>query len=258
MAAARILVADDDPVNLRMVTAVLEKSGYEVETAVDGEEAYEKAIANPPDLLITDVMMPKLDGWDLVKSLRSHPGFAFVPVIFLTSLVSDDDRIRGFRLGADDYLPKPFRCEELDLRVARTLRRGHVVEEQARHQIAPEEGAKDGAGIAGEIGQVGLSALLTLLEMEGKSGLLAVTNAATSRIGRVFLSKGRVVRARLGYAGAPANEECVYHMLGWVAGSFEFSATEVQVEDEVQASTVHLLIEGARRLDEARRDEAAS
>ncbi len=124
----RILVADDDAWILRMVTTVLQKRGYEVRTAVDGQEALEMALREPPDLVITDVMMPRLDGWQLVRKLRARPEFAFVPMIFLTALGSDEDRIRGFKLGADDYLPKPFRFEELDLRVAKALKRRAEVE----------------------------------------------------------------------------------------------------------------------------------
>ncbi|MBS1119320.1 MAG: response regulator receiver protein [Deltaproteobacteria bacterium] len=83
-----------------MVATVLEKRGYSVETAVDGDDALARALARTPDLLITDIMMPKLDGWALVRQLRSHTQFAMLPVIFLTALSSEDDRIRGFRLGA--------------------------------------------------------------------------------------------------------------------------------------------------------------
>src|SRR5215213_6955783 len=101
--APRILVIDDDAWILRMVTSVLEKRGYVVDTASDGEEGLNKAIASPPDLVICDVMMPRKDGWTVVKALRSRSEFAFVPVIFLSALGSDEDRIRGFRLGADDY-----------------------------------------------------------------------------------------------------------------------------------------------------------
>src|SRR5687768_10149664 len=122
MPPTRILVVDDDAWILRMVTTVLEKRGYDIQVAKDGEEGLERAQRDRPDLIITDVMMPKLDGWALVKKLRSTPELAFVPVIFLTALGSEEDRIRGFRLGADDYLAKPFRFEELDLRVAKALR----------------------------------------------------------------------------------------------------------------------------------------
>src|SRR5947209_6643240 len=162
-----VLVADDDAWILRMVATVLEKRGYSVETAVDGEDALARALARTPDLLITDVMMPKMDGWSLVRQLRSHAELGMLPVIFLTALSSEDDRIRGFRLGADDYVTKPFRFEELDLRVAKTLRRTAQTVQETRDQLA-------GTGLRGDLSQVGLSSLLVLIEMERKTGLLQV------------------------------------------------------------------------------------
>src|SRR4029079_601591 len=157
--APHVLVADDDAWILRMVATVLEKRGYSVETAGDGEDALERALIRAPDLLVTDVMMPRMDGWALVKALRARPELATLPVIFLTALSSDEDRIRGFRLGADDYVPKPFRFEELDLRVAKTLRRTASMIQDARDQLAT-------AGLRGDLSQVGLSALLVLIELE--------------------------------------------------------------------------------------------
>jgi DNA-binding response OmpR family regulator len=195
----RILVVDDDAWILRMVTTVLEKRGYEIVIARDGEEGLEKARAQPPDLVVTDIMMPRLDGWALVKQLRSTPELAFVPVIFLTALGSDEDRIRGFRLGADDYLPKPFRFEELDLRVANALRHVHP-EARTRAGVRaarPQpQGSARGPGIRGGLDQLGLSSLLVVLEMERKSGVL-VLQPTDRPAGRVFLRAGRVVRALL-------------------------------------------------------------
>jgi DNA-binding response OmpR family regulator len=270
MGSPRILVADDDAWILRMVTTVLEKRGYTVETAHDGEEAYIKALASPPDLLITDVMMPKMDGWTLIKALRSRHEFAFVPVIFLTALGSDDDRIRGFRLGADDYLPKPFRFEELDLRVTKTLKRSEMVEQMAREQIGaapaasrtePEVERSRAMGLAGSLHQVSLPALLTLLEMERKTGILIVRQAGdpvaipsgqpgADDVGRIYLRGGKVVAARLDGKDQPVREECVFFMLEWSAGRFEFEATEIEVDDEIAQATSYLLMEAARRMDE--------
>jgi DNA-binding response OmpR family regulator len=99
--APHVLVADDDAWILRMDATVQEKRGYSVETAVDGEDALARALARPPDLLNTDVKMPTMDGWSLVRQLRSHAELAMLPVIILTALSSEDDRIRGFRLGAE-------------------------------------------------------------------------------------------------------------------------------------------------------------
>jgi CheY-like chemotaxis protein len=279
----RILVADDDAWILRMVTTVLKKRGYEVDTAPDGEQAYERALSNPPDLLITDVMMPNVDGWTLVKRMREHPVLRDVPVIFLTALSSDDDRIHGFRLGADDYLPKPFRFEELDLRVARTLRR--TLPQPAPPQVAitppptppaPSHTGDEAASgletaLAGDLSEIGLPMLLTMLEMEHKSGILELTHEQEG-VAELYLKRGRVVHATLDYtpggeddkapaAGDEGDEgdelswgvedaECVYYLLKWAEGRFEFKPGEVATEDRVGASTTQLLMEGARRLDE--------
>ncbi len=240
--APHVLVADDDAWILRMVATVLEKRGYSVETAVDGEDALARALARPPDLLITDVMMPKMDGWALVRQLRSHAELAMLPVIFLTALSSEDDRIRGFRLGADDYVTKPFRFEELDLRVTKTLRRTQQTMQETREQLG-------GSGIRGDLSQVGLSSLLVLIEMERKTGLLQL-RAPAGPSGQILVREGKVVHARLDDADEPVDAECVYYLLTWGAGEFEFIACLVEGVDRVNVSTTHLLMEGARLIDE--------
>src|SRR6476660_359715 len=227
-----------------MVATVLEKRGYSVETAVDGEDALQRALARAPDLLITDVMMPKLDGWSLVRQLRAKPHLAMLPVIFLTALSSEDDRIRGFRLGADDYVTKPFRFEELDLRVAKTLRRAQATVQETREHLG-------GAGLRGDLSQVGLSSLLVLIEMERKTGLLQL-RAPGGPSGQILVREGKVVHARLDGADEPVDAECVYYLLTWGAGEFEFTACLVEGVDRVSVSTTHLLMEGARLMDESR------
>jgi DNA-binding response OmpR family regulator len=237
-----VLVADDDAWILRMVATVLEKRGYSVETAVDGEDALARALAHPPDLLITDVMMPKLDGWSLVRQLRAHADLAMLPVIFLTALSSEDDRIRGFRLGADDYVTKPFRFEELDLRVAKTLRRTAQTMQETRDQLST-------SGLRGDLAQVGLSSLLVLIEMERKTGLLQLR--APDASAQILVREGKVVHARLDNADDPVDAACVYYLLTWSTGEFEFVSCVVEGVDRVNESTTHLLMEGARLIDEA-------
>ena len=241
--APHVLVADDDAWILRMVATVLEKRGYSVETAVDGEDALARALARPPDLLITDVMMPKMDGWSLVRQLRSHTELAMLPVIFLTALSSEDDRIRGFRLGADDYVTKPFRFEELDLRVAKTLRRTAQAVQETREQLS-------GSGLRGDLAQVGLSSLLVLIEMERKTGLLQLHAPNDGPSAQILVREGKVVHARLNDADEPVDAGCVYYLLTWGAGEFEFVACVVEGVDRVSVSTTHLLMEGARLMDE--------
>jgi DNA-binding response OmpR family regulator len=271
VAGPRILVVDDDPWTLRMITAVLEKRGYPVDTARDGEEGLQRALRQRPDLIITDVMMPRLDGWSLVKALRSRGEFAFVPVIFLTALGSEEDRIRGFRLGADDYLTKPFRFDELELRVTRTLKRADAAERSTRAAIGAEVvpsnaevevptstsarvRAAGASHLAGTLSEVGLAALLTLLEMERKSGTLLISrdDAADGepRAAELTLRRGRVVRARLEGRSEPRNAECVYALLEWVSGAFDFVAGETEGPDEIVQTISFLLMEGARLMDE--------
>ena len=246
-----------------MVTTVLEKRGFEVDTACDGEEAYEKAIATTPDLLITDVMMPNMDGWSLVKALRGRPEFAFVPVIFLTALGSDDDRIRGFRLGADDYLPKPFRFEELDLRVAKTMQRTQLLEAAAREQIgaapnrrsrktAKRASTQERADLEGNLQQVGISSLLVLLERERKTGVLTITRDDEEAIcAKLYIRNGNTIAAEIVGLPEPRNELAVYFILEWSSGTFSLDAGDVDRDPEIDTSTTALLMEGARRIDES-------
>ena len=257
--AERILIVDDDPWILRMVSTLLEKRGYAIFTAQDGEEALGKAEEVRPDLVVTDVMMPKMDGWELVRELRARPHLALVPVLFLTALNGEEDRLRGFRLGADDFLPKPFRFEELDSRVQNALKKKVIAQQKAAEVAqAPTASASAPArssGIQGTLEQLGLSSLLVMVEMERKSGVLRLERKGAT--GRIFVREGRVIAARMDGDRAPPSAkkgaECVYHLLTWADGRFDFSAVEVEMEDEVNSSTTHLLMEGARLIDEQNR-----
>jgi DNA-binding response OmpR family regulator len=118
-----ILIADDDPDILSLITLRLERSGYEVIGAGDGEQALAAAIARAPDLALLDVMMPKLDGYEVTARLRGHDANRHLPVILLTARVQEDDIARGVEAGADDYMTKPFSTHELRERVQAALGR---------------------------------------------------------------------------------------------------------------------------------------
>ena len=116
-----ILVADDDPDILALVSFRLERAGYDVVCAANGEEAVEVARLRHPDLAILDVMMPRLDGYEATRRLREQEGTRGIPVILLTALVQEDDIARGFDAGVDDYVKKPFNTQELGARVQAVL-----------------------------------------------------------------------------------------------------------------------------------------
>ena len=120
---ARILVADDDRLIVSIVTHRLGKAGHSVLAAADGGAALRAIAEAPPDLLILDVKMPVMDGHELLRRLRADPGTRTLPVILLTALGGEEDVVKGFALGADDYLVKPFSPTELTVRVDRLLQR---------------------------------------------------------------------------------------------------------------------------------------
>ena len=119
----RILIADDEPDVRELVAYRLSRSGYEPLEAGDGEEALGLALAHSPDLAVLDVMMPKLDGYELTRRLRSAEPTRTMPVILLTARAQEADISRGFEVGADDYLRKPFNPDELVARVRAVLGR---------------------------------------------------------------------------------------------------------------------------------------
>ncbi|HET8662167.1 MAG TPA: response regulator transcription factor [Micromonosporaceae bacterium] len=121
---ARLLVVEDDPNILELLSATLRFAGFDVATATSGSQAVALARTGRPDLVVLDVMLPDLDGFEVVRRLRG--GGARTPVVFLTARDATDDKIRGLTLGGDDYVTKPFSLEELTARIRAVLRRSAV------------------------------------------------------------------------------------------------------------------------------------
>jgi two-component system KDP operon response regulator KdpE len=126
----RILVVDDEPRYIRAIKFNLEASGYEVLTASDGETAVELAATEEPDLILLDIRMPGLDGYAACQRIRE---FSTVPIIMLTALAADADKVKGLDTGADDYVTKPFSAKELLARVRAVLRRAQLSAQQEAH-----------------------------------------------------------------------------------------------------------------------------
>ena len=142
----RVLVADDDPDILTVVKINFELDGFEVDTAVDGEDALVKAMANPPNAIVLDIMMPRMDGLTALHRLRSQATTANIPIILLTARGLPEDRVRGLELGADDYITKPFDITELAARVRAVLRRT-----QSARDLSPLTGLPGNFKITAEV-----------------------------------------------------------------------------------------------------------
>ncbi len=121
----RILIVDDEPINLEFFDVMLSKLGFQIEKAVDGEEALEKVQASNPDLIILDNVMPKLSGWEVTRMLKHDPGYRRyrnTPIIMFSAMNEVKDRIEGFEQGVDDYITKPFNFSEVLARIRAVLR----------------------------------------------------------------------------------------------------------------------------------------
>ncbi len=125
MAGERVLAVDDEPRYLEIIRFNLESAGYEVVSAASGEEALDLGAAEEPDLIVLDVMRPGLDGFEVCRRVRERSSR---PIIMLTAKGAEEDKVRGLRLGADDYVTKPFSAQELLARVEAVLRRARVPE----------------------------------------------------------------------------------------------------------------------------------
>ncbi|MBW4612940.1 MAG: hybrid sensor histidine kinase/response regulator [Desmonostoc vinosum HA7617-LM4] len=119
--SAKILVVDDTPANLEVICETLGDAGYEVITAIDGDRALKRVQTHPPDLILLDVQMPGIDGFETCQQLKANPATANIPVIFMTALSDTDSKVKGFDLGAVDYVTKPFQEKEMLARVKTQL-----------------------------------------------------------------------------------------------------------------------------------------
>ena len=129
MAAERILAVDDEPRYLEIIRFNLEAAGYRVDVAASGEQALEAVAAQERDLIVLDLMLPGIDGFEVCRRVRER---STCPIIMLTAKGAEEDKVRGLRLGADDYVTKPFSAQELLARVEAVLRRARPPEEAGR------------------------------------------------------------------------------------------------------------------------------
>ena len=131
---ARVLVVEDEESLARTIAYNLRRQGYQVETACDGERALELALVTQPDLLVLDLMLPGMDGFDVCRQIRRSSA---VPILMLTARDEEIDRVVGLEIGADDYMAKPFSMRELMARVKAMLRRRELLQEEIRHADTP-------------------------------------------------------------------------------------------------------------------------
>ncbi|HEX7512605.1 MAG TPA: response regulator, partial [Candidatus Methylomirabilis sp.] len=193
----RILVADDEPYVVLAIKEVLESLPASVLEAQDGEEALRLAKAELPDIILLDVKMPRLDGFQVARALKQDPTTAGIPLIFFSALGAPSEKIKGLELGADDYVAKPIDAEELKARVRTILRRGR-----------PEKGATFLA--SGQLEVMNLPSLVRALEGDRRTTRLLLTRGEEQ--GEIVFEDGHITRAM---QGQRQHEAAVYELLSW-------------------------------------------
>ena len=131
MASTKIMVVEDSPTYLRKIADFLQSLGYEVITAVDGEEALEKALQENPALIVLDVILPKKNGFQVCRQLKTSPASQDIKILMMTSKSQDSDRFWGLKQGADEYMTKPIDDNELVTNIAKLLQRNPQTGQQA-------------------------------------------------------------------------------------------------------------------------------
>ena len=239
MAKKQLLLVDADPRSVRVLEVSLKKSGYSVTTASDGADALAKIDFSAPDLILSDTRLPRLDGYELVRRMKDKPEHAHIPVVFLTSQKSIEDKIRGLELGVEDYLTKPIFVRELIARVNLLLAR------RTQERMATAMPMSRRTRLSGSLEDMGVVDLLQTFEISRKTGVGKIGNGR--REARIYFRDGKVVDAELGRL---RGEEAVYRALIWTTGTFEVDFCPIDREDIIPTSTQGLLMEGMRRVDE--------
>lgn len=201
----KILIVDDDFDTLHMVGKMLERHGFKISAANNGEKAIQLAQTEHPDLIILDVMMPGMDGYEVTRQLRSVEATAFIPIILFTAKAQVDDKLEGFEAGADDYLTKPTHPAELIARVKSILSRpktGNLASEEPGDEV-PDEEENNMVGVIGAKGGLGTTSLAVNLAISMHQKTKDYVTLAEMRPGCGGVS------LQLGYRNSTAQNELI-------------------------------------------------
>lgn len=233
--APKVLVVDDDPIWIRVVSLYLRGKGYQVDYAYNGEDALQKVTADPPDVVIADIAMPEMDGYELCSRLRQNPETRTIPFIFLTARAQDTDKIKARKIGSDDYLTKPCPLERLTQSLDTVMDR---IELARRIPL-------DRIGRSGRLEEVDLLDMIQMLELEQTTGALVLSHG--ERTGTLYFKNGVIVEATI---QSPKREEPLFILLGWKTGRFMFLPDAVPERMPITASMANLLFQDLRALEE--------
>jgi DNA-binding response OmpR family regulator len=233
-----ILVADSDPKNLQILKENLEAAGFQVITVADGTKAWDEIRDHEYNLILSEVNLPGLNGFQLLEKLQADPNTSHLPLIFLTNQREVQQRVRAFQLGAKDYLVKPLHVKEVI---------AHIRMIQRRLEKTNGEQLNSYTKFSGRLEDIDVPTLIENISIERKTGILTLNNGITNITGQIYFRDGIIINAN---SGEIRLENAIYEMLLWKKGDFNMVLKEVEVADEISVSNLGLLLEGIRKMDQ--------
>ncbi|HNL28036.1 MAG TPA: response regulator, partial [bacterium] len=230
-----ILIVDDNPHISKLLTMNLEQSAFTILHAMDGEEGLAKIKTDKPDIVISDVMMPKLDGIAMCQQVRTGSDVPMVPFIFLTSMDSDITQKRGFRMGADQYLIKS--------EINRDTINGKVNEILKHIRKIEEIRSQNSDTFKSDLGELSFIETLQYLYLQKKTGTLTVVRQFYPE-GKIIVRNGEILSATV---GDDKDEKALLTISGWKRGTVQFLSDDVSaITPTVKTSTENIILESCR------------
>ena len=234
----KIVVIDGDPKNLQILRESLESANFQVTTTENGQEAWTAIQSLRPDIVVSEVDVPGLDGFQLLEKLQNDPLGVTTPMVFLTNRRNLQDRIKSLRTGVKDYMIKPLHVKEVIARLQMILRRIET--------FTKEDSSESRRKIVGRLEEHDVEKLVESYGLERRTGVLSIYDQ-DNRNGEIYFRDGCVVNARFANFRA---EKAVYQMLPWDRGHYIMTFKEVTIDDEITVSNLGLLLQGFKRLQE--------
>jgi len=231
-----ILIVDDSPLIQQLVADAFKPRGFQVLRAGDGSEALRLLSESRPDVIVADILMPVMDGWRFCEEVRRNPATFEIPFIFLTTESEVRKRVRGLRLGADDFLTKPFAPEELVARAEKLLERSERIRRLAAAPIS----------LSGHTDHLPVPDLLQILSLNGKTGSLRLEDRS-GQTGRIHFDSGSIIHAELDRV---SGEKALFRLMMWPEARFILEPLPDGTERSIEGSTASVLMDGFTHWDE--------
>lgn len=224
-----VLLVDDEPHVLMILEKIIKPLGCQIVTAPNGLDALDLARVNTPALIISDLMMPKMDGSQLFAALQQDPNLSKIPFVCLSSRAQEDEKVSALEQGVEDYWGKPFSVKEIPLKVKRILRRTPTL-----------------TRISGQLSQTSVTDLLNQMERERKDGVLKIVTPR-QQAGTIHFKEGAAFDAE---CGTSTGLNAIIRMINWSEGSYSFTQQPVTRENKIQMRAAELILEALHRYDE--------